>query len=88
MSGGFFGSLFDMDGDGKMSALEHATEFMFVHHMLSAEKAEEEVEGLTAADELALAGLDMDELCWMDAEERDAVLEEAGLDPEDFADEF
>ena len=34
--------------------------------------------------ELALTGLDRDELEYMDEDERNELLEEAGLDPDDF----
>ena len=36
------------------------------------------------ADELEAAGLDLDELEYMDDEERYEALEDAGLDPDDF----
>ena len=39
-------------------------------------------------DELELAGLDLDELEWMDPEERREALELAGLDPDDFDDDY
>ena len=35
-----------------------------------------------------MAGLDRDELEFMDADERRSALEDAGLDPDDFDDEF
>ena len=35
-------------------------------------------------EELEEAGLDYDELCWMDEEERNKLLEKAGLDPDDY----
>lgn len=70
-----FGGLFDFDGDGKMNAFEEAAEFQFVNDVVMA--AEDE-------DELAAAGLDVDDLCWMDADERIQALEDAGFDPTDF----
>lgn len=39
-------------------------------------------------DELELAGLDRYELAEMDEEERREALEDAGLDPDDYEDEF
>ena len=39
------------------------------------------------ADELEMAGLDVDELEYMDEDERREALEDAGLDPDDY-DEF
>ena len=40
--------------------------------------------GETMVDELEAAGLDLDELEYMDDEERYEALEDAGLDPDDF----
>ena len=40
------------------------------------------------ADELEMAGLDVDELEYMDEDERREALEDAGLDPDDYDDEF
>lgn len=77
MSKGFFGGLFDFDGNGKMDIFESAAEFMFINDMLNDEKA----------DEITAAGLDMDELSCMEEYERRTALEDAGLDPDDF-DEF
>lgn len=39
-------------------------------------------------DELLLSGLDRDELDMMDEDERREALEDAGLDPDDFGDDF
>ena len=46
---------------------------------------EEDEDELT--DELEMAGLDVDELEYMDEDERREALEDAGLDPDDY-DEF
>ena len=40
------------------------------------------------ADELEMAGLDVEELADMDEYERREALEDAGLDPDDFDNEF
>ena len=47
---------------------------------------EEDEDKLT--DELEMAGLDVDELEYMDEDERREALEDAGLDPDDYDDEF
>lgn len=39
-------------------------------------------------DELEMAGLDIDELADMDEDERREAIEDAGLDPNDYEDEF
>lgn len=76
MDNGIFGSLFDFNNDGKMSAFETAAECQFLHEVVMAD------------DKFTEAGLDRDELSWMDADERRDALEAAGLDPDDFEDDF
>ena len=39
-------------------------------------------------DELEMAGLDIDELADMDEDERREARDDAGLDPDDYEDEF
>jgi hypothetical protein len=71
---GFFDGMFDFNDDGKLDSLERAADFgMFMNMIDSAQK-----------DELASAGLDMDELDLMDEDERISAIEDAGLDPNDF----
>lgn len=71
---GFFDGMFDFNDDGKLDSLERAADFgMFMNMIDSAPK-----------DELASAGLDMDELDLMDEDERISAIEDAGLDPNDF----
>lgn len=74
---GLFGDMFDFNGDGEMDSFERAAEFAFLDEMMNDEEAEEETE-------LELSGLDPDELEFMDPDERREVLEEAGLEPEDY----
>lgn len=85
---GLFGNMFDMNHDGKMSGFERAMEFHFMEEMLrnehtggSSEYEDDDDEVLT---ELELAGIDPEELEFMDDDERCEVLEEAGLDPDDY----
>ena len=75
MSKGLFGGLFDFDHDGKMNALERAAEFQFFNDVVMA--AEDE-------DALAAAGLDRDDLGWINADERREALKDAGFDHTDF----
>ena len=72
--------MFDFNHDGKMNAFERAAEFQFFNDVVMAD------EDSTTDDVLAEAGLDRDELSWMDEDERREALEEAGLDPMDFDD--
>ena len=97
---GFFDrDLFDFDGDGRTDAFEAEIELQmmassreeairltgddtFYTRSDSLEEDEDEL-----ADELEMAGLDIDELADMDEDERREALEDAGLDPDDY-DEF
>ena len=94
---GFFDPLFDFNGDGK----EDFDETMLGMQMMASSRREaieltgddtfytgddeldEEVQ-----DELTNAGLDYYELAEMDEDERREALEDAGLDPDEFEDEF
>ena len=71
---GLFGSLFDLDGDGRLDALEQAAELGFFMEMMDDEKSA----ALTAA------GLDPMALEEMGYWERREALEQAGLDPDEF----
>ena len=75
MGKGIFGGMFDFDNDGKLDAFEHAAEFQFLNDVVMGQ-----------SDLLSDAGLDRDELSFMDADERREALEDAGLDPDDFDD--
>ena len=79
---GLFGSLFDLNHDGEMDAFERTMEFMTINEIIS--DSEDAVEDDDLMDELDLAGLDYDELSFMDEDERREVLEDAGLDPDDY----
>ena len=86
----FANSPFDLNRDGKIDAAEAALiyeEFIEEKHGLvfgSGDYDEEE----ELLDELEIAGLDRDELDFMDPDERREALEDAGLDPDDYDDEF
>ena len=79
-----FDDLFDLNGDGKIGPLEEAIEINFL--------TQKNNESLSAEEEnrrelLLIAGLDPDEVEFMDEDERREAFEETGLDPDDF-DEF
>ena len=80
MTGGFFGKIFDFDGDGKLDSMERAMGFMAFNEMTKEEDDSYEEED----DELEMAGLDYDELSFLDEDERREALENAGLDPDDY----
>ena len=78
--GRLYDPVFDFDGDGKLSTYEYSImDDMVFGHDETGISAEDELE-----DDLSLAGLDATELEYMDADERREVLEDAGLDPDDY----
>ena len=77
MGSGIFGSLFDFNGDGKLDAFEQGMEFMAFQQIMRGGSGDE-------IDALEAAGLSYEELLLMGEDERREVLEDAGLDPDDF----
>ena len=97
---GFFDRpLFDFNGDGKTDAFEAEVELQMMASSrqeaialtgddafyTGSDTLEEDEDEL--ADELEMAGLDIDELEYMDEDERRETLEDAGVDP-DVYDEY
>ena len=97
---GFFDRpLFDFNGDGTADAFETFVGLQMIAgsrqeaisltgddtFYIGNDSLEEDEDEL--ADELEMAGLDIDELADMDEDERREALEDAGLDPYDY-DEF
>ena len=82
-------STFDLNRDGKIDGAEWAfindTFFEDNNGISTGSSVDEDDDVL---DEIEMAGLDRDELEFMDADERREALEDAGLDPDDFDDEF
>jgi hypothetical protein len=82
----FGNTAFDLNRDGKIDACETAfindTFYEDTHGISSGSYEEEE----DVVDELDIYGLDRDDLELMDEDERREVLEDAGLDPDDFDD--
>ena len=76
--GGIFGKMFDYNRNGKLDAFERAMEMDFLS---SLEHEEEDDEQLT---ELEMAGIDPGELEYMNESERREILEDEGLDPDDY----
>lgn len=93
---GFFDrDLFDFNGDGKVDGFER-----YVGMQMVAGSRQEAIaltgddtfytgsndlgENDELVDELEMAGLDVDELEYMDEDERREALEDAGLDPDDY----
>ena len=75
MFDGFFGGLFDFDGNGNLDAFEQAVDAMAFADLMEKE-------------ELSDVGLDVSELEYMSDYERREAIEDAGLDPDDFAFDF
>ncbi len=72
---GFFGNMFDFNHDGKLEGFERATDFVMFASMMEDDGTKTELE---------MARLDSEELEFMDADERRDVLEDAGLDSDDY----
>lgn len=68
---GFFGDLFDFNNDGKLDMFEQAADFAAFQQMIKQAELEE-------------SGLASNELEFMSDDERREVLEDAGLDPDDY----
>ena len=89
---GFFDrDLFDFNRDGKVDAVERFLGAELLcgsreeHEALFGDAGDFEEDSCDdSEDELILAGLDPTELEFMDENERREVLEEAGLDPDEF----
>lgn len=73
-----FDSLFDMNRDGVLDPVEQGFQLDFLTRQMEEENRSDEEE-----DEL-----DLDDLEFMDEDERREALEEAGYDPDDFDDDF
>ena len=84
MGKGFFGDLFDFNRDGKLDSFERAADFCAFEEMMRETTSRSSSDYDEEEDELEMAGLDRDELEFMDEDERREALEDAGLDPEDF----
>ena len=72
---GLFGNLFDINGDGELSAGERMMDYALFHQMAT--------EGVEAAEKLSEAGIDPFDFELMNDDERRDALEDAGLDPDD-----
>ena len=81
----------DLNGDGEIDG----TEMMFAQEMICSSREEHEALFGDAGDfeddanddfetDAMLAGLDADELEFMDSDEREEALEEAGLEADDY----
>ena len=94
---GFFGNLFDFNRDGKLDSFERAADFAAFASLVSENDDNDDNEEETSkiADKKATFGdfsdddfleddLDYDDLSYMDEDERNELLEDAGLDPDDF----
>ena len=76
-----FDDIFDFDHDGHLDAFERDAEFQFMYEMTKSGESDSIDD---EEDVFAEAGLDYDELEFMDPEERREVLEDAGLDSDEF----
>ncbi|MDY4834699.1 MAG: hypothetical protein SO181_06070 [Frisingicoccus sp.] len=76
-----FDKMFDFNRDGRLNAFERDAQFQFIDE----KRGKSDLFGDdNETDVFAEAGLDYDDLEFMDPEERREVLEDAGLDPDEF----
>ena len=73
-----FDSLFDMNRDGVLDPVEQGFQLDFLTRQMEEDNKSDEDE----------EELDLDDLEFMDEDERREALEEAGYDPDDFDDDF
>ena len=78
-----FDKMFDFNRDEKLDSWERAAQFRFMVEVLREDNSNSDY-GDDEADIFGDAGLDYDELEMMDPAERREVLEDAGLDPDDY----
>lgn len=76
--------MFGFNNDGQLDSLEKAAQFQFADHMLHGEMKSDPFADDDETDVFADAGLDYEELEFMDPKERREVLEDAGLNPDEF----
>ena len=84
MKKGFFNGLFDFNRDGKLNSFERAMDFMAFEEMMKDNSSVHDDLEDDSEEELELLGLDYDELADMDEDERREVIEDAGVDPDDY----
>ena len=70
---GFFGGLFDFNNDGKLNSFERAADFAAFSIVMD-----------DMEDRVAASGIDLEDLEFMEDDERRSILEDAGLDPDAF----
>lgn len=83
MNNGFFDKAFDFNHDGELDGFERAMQFEAFEEMTKDDVSGDSVD-IDEMEDIELAGLDYDELSDMDEEERNEMLEDAGLDPDDY----
>ena len=81
MDRGIFGDLFYINYDGKLDSFERVMEYEAFNEMMKDEVSEDVDDDV---EDIELAGLDYDELSCMAEDERNEILEDAGLDPDDY----
>lgn len=90
---GFFGDMFDFNGDGKLDSFEKSTEFSFIMEIMSesekptkntADNSLDIFDTMELEDALDDAGIDMLDFELMDDDERAEALADAGYDIDDF----
>ena len=71
--------MFDLNRDGKLNPMERAIDYWVFDELTRKDVADYEED-----EELEMMGLNYDGLSYMDDDEMREVLEDAGLDPDDY----
>lgn len=84
-----FKEMFDFNHDGKMDDFEKSAAFATFMSMLEEEnknkiKKSDIYSSDGESEDIEAEGLDYDELSFMDEDERNEILEDCGLDPDDY----
>lgn len=83
---GLLNNMFDFNNDGKLGFVERAAKRQFISNMMEDDHKSSKADIYEDSEltELEMSGLDPEELEFMDWDERREVLEDAGLDPDDY----
>lgn len=72
-----FGGIFDFNNNGESGSIERVAEFSLLSDLMNDDQDNN-------CTELELSGLAPEELEFMDSDERRSVLEDAGLNPDEY----
>ncbi|MCR4903828.1 MAG: hypothetical protein K6A23_13285 [Butyrivibrio sp.] len=81
--------MFDLNGDGKIDPSEEALEFMYFDEIMKEQNKEEKTYGPEQLEDIEMVtGYSKLDLDFMDEDERNEILEDAGIDPDFYEEDF